>query len=218
MILYISTAFEQNAENIAGGNPTTGGNGYGISCLVNNIGEYGSSNGMNIASSARQVGQSLEGQTTGEEVGPYHQVTDANGNLNSVAEAAAFAIAFCNTADMDVPTWVEFTQPVAGEEQDWGGNSATLTLHTPSLTDDVYTLIIPTTNPLRQATATRAGNSIVFHIPQNSLAVYAINANLNTLNNITSDMTDSQASEVILEYGYGLILRAEGSTVLYNQS
>ena len=218
MILYISTAFEQNAGNIVDGNPTTGGEGYGISCLVNNIGEYGPSNGMNIASSARQVGQSLVGRTTANAAGPYHQVTDANGNLNSVAEEAAFAIAFCNTADMDVPTWVGTTQPVAGEEQDWGGNSATLTLHTPSLTDDVYTLIIPTTNPLRQATTTRNGNSIVFHIPQNSLAVYAINANLNTAGTLTSGMTDQQASEVILEYGYGLILRAEGETQLYNQS
>ena len=218
MILYISTTFEQNAGNIVSGNATTGGDGYGVSCLVNSIGEYGSSQGMNIASNANLVGQSLVGQTTATAVGPYHQVTDARGNLTSAAEEAAFAIGFCNTADMDVPTWISTTQPVAGEEQDWGGNSATLTLHTPSLTDDVYTLIIPTTNALRQATATRNGNSIVFHIPQNSLAVYAINANLNTSNSINSGMTDTQASEKILSFGYGLILRAAGATSLFNQS
>ena len=216
MILYISTAFEQNAGNIVDGNATTGGDGYGISCVVNTAFEYGPSNGMNIASLGIPVGQSLAGQTTATAVGPYHQVTDANGNFTSAAEEPAFAIGFCNTADMDVPTWISTTQPVAGEEQDWGGNSATLTLHTPSLTDDVYTLIIPTTNALRQATATRSGNSIVFHIPQNSLAVYAINANLNTAGTITSGMTDTQASEAILQYGYGLILRAAGVTSLFN--
>lgn len=218
MILYISTAFEGNAGNIVNGNATTGNDGFGISCLVNNIGEYGSSTGMNIASNARQVGQSLVGQTTATAVGPYHQVTDANGNFTSADEEPAFAIAFCNTADMDVPTWITTTTPIEGEEQDWAGTSATLTLHTPSLTEDVYTLIIPTTNTLRQATTTRNGNSIVFHIPQNSLAVYAINANLNTAGTITSGMTDAQASEQILEYGYGLILRSAGETQLFNQA
>ena len=216
MILYISTAFEQNAGNIESGNPTTGGDGYGISCLVNNVGEYGPSNGMVIGTNGRQVGQSLGGQTTATAVGPYHQVTDANGNFTSAAEEPSFAIGFCNTVDMDVPTWITTTLPVAEEEQDWAGTSATLTLHTPSLTEDVYTLIIPTTNTLRQATTTRNGNSIVFHIPQNSLAVYAINANLNTAGTITSGMTDSQASEQILEYGYGLILKAAGVTSLFN--
>jgi hypothetical protein len=218
MILYISTAFEQNAGNIVGGNATTGGDGYGISCLVNNIGEYGSSAGMNTVSTARQVGLSLVGQTTATAVGPYHQVTSANGNFTSAGEEPAFAIGFCNTADMDIPTWITTTTPVAEEEQDWAGTSADLTLHTPSLTEDVYTLIIPTTNTLRQATTTRNGNSIVFHIPQNSLAVYAINANLNTANTIVSSMTDQQASAQILEYGYGLILKTAGETQLYNQA
>ena len=221
MILYISTTFELNAGNIVDGNATTGGDGYGVSCLVNNSGEYGSSNGMNITSTeGRLVGQSIGGQNAGndEAVGPYHQVTDANGNFTSNAEEPAFAIAFCNTADMDVPTWITTTTPVDEEEQDWAGTSATLTLHTPNLTDDVYTLIVPTTNTLRQATTTRNGNSIVFHIPKNSLAVYAINANLNTAGTIESDMTDQQASEQILEYGYGLILKTAGETQLYNQS
>ena len=93
-----------------------------------------------------------------------------------------------------------------------------MVLHTPNLTDDVYTLIVPTCAPLRQATNTRNGNSIVFHIPQGSLAVYAINANLETTGTITSSRTDTQASEQILGYGYGLILRAAGATVLFNQS
>jgi len=106
-----------------------------------------------------------------------------------------------------------------GEETDWYGNgSGAVGLHTPNLTDDVFTLVVPTCNPLRQATTTRNGNSIVFHIPQNSLAVYAINANLETSGAITSGMTDAQASQQIIGFGYGLILKTAGTVGLFNVS
>ena len=219
MILYASTQFDNNnAPTLLAGSAITGQDGYGASCQVDEDGTYTESS-MIITTAGTRVGSSIQGGNAADPAGPYHQVTSIRGNM--VSAESKFLLAFCNTADIDVPTWVTTTGLLDGEEKDWGGNgppAASVGLHTPNLTDDVYTLIVPTTSVIRQATNTRNGNSIVFHIPQNSLAVYAINANLNTSNSITSGMNDSQASEKILGYGYGLILRAAGSTSLFNQS
>ena len=220
MILYASTQFSNNnAPTLLSGSAITGQDGYAASCQVDGTGVYTESGGLIITTAEVSVGSVIQGVNAENEAGPYHQVTSVMGNFTG--EESKFLLAFCNTADIDVPTWVETTGLLGGEEKDWGGNgppSASVGLHTPNLTDDVYTLIVPTTSGIRQATNTRNGNSIVFHIPQNSLAVYAINANLNTSSSITSGMTDTQASEKILGYGYGLILRTDGSTVLFNQS
>ena len=221
MILYASTQFTNaDAPTLLAGSAITGQDGFAASCQVDEDGTYTESGGLIIITAGVRVGSDVQGQNAGDPFGPYHQVTSQRGNMVS-EEQSKFLLAFCNTADIDVPTWVTTTGLLNGEENDWALNgppSPSVGLHTPNLTDDVYTLIVPTTSGIRQATNTRNGNSIVFHIPQNSLAVYAINANLNTSNSITSGMTDAQASEKILGYGYGLILRAAGSTVLYNQS
>jgi len=221
MILYASTQFSSNegAPTLLAGSAITGQDGYAASCQVDETGVYTESGGLNITTTGTRVGSTIQDQNASDTVGPYHQVTSVMGNFTG--EESKFLLAFCNTADIDVPTWVATTGLLDGEEKDWGLNpppSPSVGLHTPNLTDDVYTLIVPTTSTIRQATNTRNGNSIVFHIPQNSLAVYAINANLNTSNSITISMTDTQASERILGYGYGLILRTAGSTILFNQS
>lgn len=220
MILYASTQFSNNdAPTLLAGSAITGQQGYAASCQVDETGVYTESGGLNITTTGTAVGSTIQGGNAADASGPYHQVTSIRGNM--VSEESKFLLAFCNTADIDVPTWVTTTGLLNGEEHDWELNpppSPSVGLHTPNLTDDVYTLIVPTTSVIRQATNTRNGNSIVFHIPQNSLAVYAINANLETEGTITSGMTDTAASEKILGYGYGLILRTAGSTVLFNQS
>ena len=219
MILYASTQFTDNdAPTLLAGSAITGQDGFAASCQVDEDSTYTESGGLTIITAGVRVGSDIQGQSAADPFGPYHQVTSVMGNFTAT-DNSKFLLAFCNTADIDVPTWVTTTGLLDSEEKDWGGNppqAASVGLHTPNLTDDVYTLIVPTTSGIRQATNTRNGNSIVFHIPQNSLAVYAINANLNTAGTITSGMTDSQASEQILEYGYGLILKAAGVTSLFN--
>ena len=218
MILYTSTRFSATGGNtLGGGSAITGQQGYGYSVKMDQGGTYTESGGMNISSAGTRVGNIANTKTAEDPVGPYHQPYTLIGAPE--IETDVFCIAFCNTADIDVPTWVTTTQMTNGEETDWVGNaSGAVGLHTPNLTDDVYTLVVPTCNPLRQATDVRNGNSIVFHIPQNSLAVYAINANLETQGNITSGMTDTQASEQILGYGYGLLLKSAGTVALFNVS
>ena len=217
-ILYVSTMFDNN--QIINGNPATGIDGYGCSCVVDGGGVYGPGAG-NIPSNGTKVGSLVNGQSAADPFGPYHQPVANLGIFTSPGEEEVFGIGFWNTADVSFAGWIAATSPTNTEETNWvgtGDGSGGMVLHTPNLTDDVYTLIVPTCAPLRQATNTRNGNSIVFHIPQGSLAVYAINANLETTGTITSSMTDTQASEQILGYGYGLILRAAGATVLFNQS
>ena len=218
MILYTSTRFSSTGGNTLGtGNAQTGQQGYGYSIKMDVNGDYTDSSGQAIASTGARVGSLANGQNAADPFGPYHQPFSLIGAPE--IETDVFCIAFCNTADIDVPTWVTTTQMTNDEETDWAGNaSGAIGLHTPNLTDDVYTLIVPTCNPLRQATDVRNGNSIVFHIPQGSLAVYAINANLETSGTITSGMTDTAASEKILGYGYGLILKESGVVGLFNVS
>ena len=216
MILYTSTRFSGNGgTTLSTGDATTGGDGYGYSVMVDGNGDYSESGGMSIASNAARPGSAVAGQNAADPFGPYHQPWAANGPPTDI-EDGVFSIAFCNTADIDVPTWVSTTELSSGEEMDWGGNgSGAVGLHTPNLTDDVLTLVVPTTSTLRQATQTRNGNSIVFHIPANSLAAYAINANLVT-STINPASTDTQASEIIIANGYGLIQKASGVVSLYN--
>ena len=218
MILYTSTRFSATGGNtLSLGNAQTGNQGYGYSIQMDGSGNYTESGGQNIASSGTRVGNLVNGQSAADPFGPYHQPFTLIGAPE--IETDVFCIAFCNTADIDVPSWVTTTQMTNGEETDWAGNaSGAVGLHTPNLTDDVYTLIVPTCRPLRQATDVRNGNSIVFHIPQGSLAVYAINANLETAGAITSGMNDTTASERILSYGYGLILKESGVVGLFNIS
>lgn len=219
MILYTSTAFDD--DSIANGDPTTGNDGYGCSILVNNGGGYENSTSLICTSTSRPVGDQLTGGAIEGGTGPYAQVYDALGIFPQIGGEARYGIGFWNTADASLATWIGAANPTNGEETDWAGNndgSGGMSLHTPNLTEDVYTLIVPTVRPLRQATNTRNGNSIVFHIPQNSLAVYAINANLRANNTITSGMNDTQASEKILAFGYGLILKTGGATSLFNQT
>lgn len=218
MILYTSTAFDD--DSIANGDPTTGNDGYGCSILVQNGGAYQNSTSLTCASSGVIVGDGLTGDTIEGGNGPYYQVWDSQG-FPTILESERYGIGFWNTADASLATWIAACSPSNGEETDWAGTgdrSGGMSMHTPNLTEDVYTLIVPTVSPLRQATNTRNGNSIVFHIPQNSLAVYAINANLATANSITSGMTDLAASVKILAYGYGLILQTAGGTTLFNQT
>ena len=217
-ILYVSTMFNNN--QIVNGNPTTGGDGYGCSCVVDGGGVYQQGAG-NITSLGVKVGSSVNGTSASDPSGPYHQPVSNLGGFTSPGEEEVFGIGFWNTADISFAGWVAATSPTNNEETNWGGNgdgSGGMVLHTPNLTDDVYTLIVPTCSPLRQATQVRNGNSIVFHIPQNSLAAFAINANLETQGSINPGMNDTQASDQILGYGYGLLLRAAGATVLFNQS
>lgn len=218
MILYTSTAFDD--EGIVNGDPTTGNDGYGCSILTDVAGGYQNSNSLTCVSTAAIVGDQLTGNTIEGGTGPYFQVFDSLG-FPTIGGESRYGIGFWNTADASLATWIAACSPTNGEETDWGGTgdrSGAMSLHTPNLTEDVYTLIVPTVSPLRQATSTRNGNSIVFHIPQNSLAVYAINANLADSNSITSGMNDTQASEKILAYGYGLILQTAGGTTLFNQT
>lgn len=218
MILYTSTAFSD--DNIKNGDPTTGNDGYGCSILVDNVGNYVNSTSLIIATSARPVGDALTGAILEGGTGPYAQPFEALG-LPTIGANDRYGIGFWNTADADLTTWLGACSPANGEETDWAGNndgSGGMSLHTPNLTEDVYTLIVPTVSPLRQATNTRNGNSIVFHIPKNSLAVYAINANLADAGTITSGMNDTDASVQILRYGYGLIVKSAGAVTLFNQT
>ena len=218
MILYTSTRF-----SAAGGiklgvrSAVTGQDGMGYSIQMDANGDYTESGGMGITTNGARVGGLANGQNAGDPFGPYHQPFTLIGTPE--IETDVFCIAFCNTADSTVANFVTTSEMTNGEETDWYGNgSGAVGLHTPNLTDDVYTLVVPTCNPLRQATTTRNGNSIVFHIPQNSLAVYAINANLETSGAITSGMTDAQASQQIIGFGYGLILKTAGTVGLFNVS
>lgn len=219
MILYTSTAFDD--ESIINGDPTTGNDGYGCSILCDAGGAYQNSTSLTCTSTGRIVGNSLTGGAIEGGIGPYSQVYDALGVFATLPAEGRYGIGFWNTADISLTNWIGACNPTNGEETDWAGNndgSGGMSLHTPNLTEDVYTLIVPTVSPLRQATNTRNGNSIVFHIPQNSLAVYAINANLSAAGTINSGMNDTQASEEILAYGYGLILKTGGATSLFNQT
>jgi len=218
-ILYASTMFDNN--QIVNGNPATGGDGYGCSCVLTTGATYIQGGGT-VTSTGTKVGSLVHTQSAADPFGPYHQPIALLGPFTPPGgEEEVFGIGFWNTADASFDQWMAATTPTNTEETNWAGagdGSGGMVLHTPNLTDDVYTLIVPTCSPLRQATQTRNGNSIVFHIPQNSLAVYAINANLETTGAIFPSMTDQQASERILGYGYGLILRAAGATTLFNQT
>jgi|13_taG_2_1085334.scaffolds.fasta_scaffold52150_2 hypothetical protein len=216
-ILYVSTRFEDSS--VINGNPATGIDGYGASCIVGAGGIY-TQGGGTITSLGIKVGNSLAGNSAQDPFGPYHQPVQSLGGFAFQSEEQVFGIAFWNTADANFSQWTAACNPSNGEETDWAGNpdgSGGMVLHTPNQTDDVYTLIVPTTAPLRQATNIRNGNSIVFHIPQNDLAETAINANL-VGTNINPSMTDQDASEEILLFGYGLILRAAGADTLFNQT
>jgi len=216
-ILYVSTMFDNNS--VKNGNPATGQDGYGVSCIVKKDSIYAQGAG-NITTLTQKVGASINGASAADPFGPYNQPVQQLGSFTSGGEEEVFAIAFWNTADSTFANWIGTTSPTNTEETNWSGNgdgSGGMVLHTPNQTDDVYTLIVPTISPLRQATQARNGNSIVFHIPQNDLAETAINANLKGTT-INPAMTDSQASEQILLFGYGLILRASGADTLYNQN
>ncbi len=215
-ILYTSTKFDD--DSISNGSARPGTNGYAATILVDTDGIYGRGS-MTISSNSRAIGASIDTLNAADGNGPYFQVVNSLGNFPGSAEER-FAIGYWNTADISLSGWIGATNPSNTEQTDWAGNSdssGTMVMHTANQTEDVYTLIVPTVSPLRQATSVRNGNSIVFHIPETELAVYAINANLAAAGSITSGMTDTQASTQILEYGYGLILKTGGATTLFNQ-
>ena len=94
------------------------------------------------------------------------------------------------------------------DEVDWGGNSPALTWHSPLANESTYTLVVP--NDFFVYTdggiAERNCCTLAFHIPVNSLGVWAQNANLGfgpgALPVYTD--TDEQAAGKIYDMGYML--------------
>ena len=103
------------------------------------------------------------------------------------------------------------------QEFDWNGTPASLTFHHPSMAEEVYTVIVPSDQVVYQpGVSARVGNVLVWHVPFGALGVYGQNINLPyTATPVVSTDGDGQASEKMLEVGYGIILNG---TDWYNQS
>ncbi|MDB9847722.1 hypothetical protein OAC50_00895 [bacterium] len=105
----------------------------------------------------------------------------------------------------------------SSEEFDWNGTPKDLTFHHPSMTADVYTVIVPSDQVVYQpGVSARVGNVLVWHVPVGELGLYGQNINLpfTTAPVIAAD-ADDRAAEKMLNIGYGIILNG---TSWYNQT
>ena len=133
---------------------------------------------------------------------PFYRVNQGVGSYGGTKNF--FGLLIGDTEVSSVASWLGVIE--TEEEEDWEGQVASLTWHTPSLTTDTYTLIVPTDNVIYQTEPQRSGNALVWHIPVDQLGIYAQNANLPSgAESVIGDDSDAIAGGKIWGMGFGLI-------------
>ena len=214
-LLYTSTSYENTA--IA---KTVSNEGYAVTAEYdagqNTV--FGPQGGI-VTSNSSTIGINIDNTTLA--ASNFSRVYDGGANPYSTPIAEPEGFFGMLIADADIATLGDISGELSifnGTENDWLGNGAALTWHTPNQTDDAYTVIVPTDKVVYQTLSARIGGVLVWHVPQNQLGVYGQNMNLPFSTGVTAAMTDTVASELILEAGFGIILKSAGTTQFYNQT
>jgi len=141
---------------------------------------------------------------------PFYRVNQGAGAY--AGSKNFFGLLIGDTTVTSVGDW-SGTLGASDIEEDWDGTGKSLTWHTPSLSPDTYTLIVPTDSVVYQTSPQRSGNVLVWHIPSTQLGVYGQNANLpsNALS-VSAVDNDAKAGGKIWAMGFGLI--SEGGSQL----
>ena len=206
-LLYTITAYTNDITSFS---PRSEGIGcttqYDISANT-----YAQSTGGTITNSGQQIGNASNGNAVNS--GIFNRCETGTGAIG-IADGY-FGLILVDLGNTDIEN--AETQAGAAEEFDWNGTPKSLTFHHPSMTEDVYTVIVPTDEVIYQpGQSARVGNVLVWHVPVGQLGVYGQNINLPyTATPVVSTDGDGQASEKMLEIGYGIIL---SGTDWYNQS
>ena len=206
-LLYTITAY---TSDISGFSPSI----EGVGCTtqyVTSLLQYQSSNAGTIANSGADIGNASSGQSVSS--GIFSRCDSGTGPIQ-VGEGY-FGLVLVDLSITDI-TNAE-TQIGSSSEFDWNGVPKPLTFHHPSMAEEVYTVIVPSDEVVYQpGQSARVGNVLVWHVPFGALGLYGQNINLPfTSTPVTAADGDGQASEKMLEVGYGII--ANG-TDWYNQN
>ena len=215
-ILYTSTSYGNSAVGAS-----LGSQGFGITAEFDGAQNqvFGSTPGT-ITSAAIPIGANINAQTISN---PNTFSRVYNGGANTFLNGAGdpdgyFGMLMIDQNVISINNAIGALGVYNNAENDWLGNGAALTWHTPNLTNDVYTVIVPTDNVVYQNLSTRIGGVVVWHVPVGSLGLYGQNINLPFSTGVNSGMNDTVASERILGGGFGVILRSEGTSTLFNQT
>ena len=206
-LLYTITAYP---NDISGASPRVEGVGCTTQFYIPSQ-QYQQSSIGTITNSGAQIGNASNG--LGVNSGIFNRCEIGTGAIG-VADGY-FGLVLVDLGNTDIAN--AETQIGTNQEFDWNGTPASLTFHHPTMAEEVYTVIVPTDEVVYQpGQSARVGNVLVWHVPFGALGVYGQNINLPyTANPVVSTDGDGQASEKMLEMGYGII--ANG-TDWYNQS
>ena len=206
-LLYTITAY---TNDITGFSPRS----EGIGCTTQyeiSTNQYLESSAGTLTNSGAQIGNASNGLAVNS--GIFNRCETGTGTIG-IADGN-YGLILVDLGNTDIENAA--TQAGAAEEFDWNGTPKNLTFHHPSMTEDVYTVIVPADEVVYQpGQSVRVGNVLVWHVPVGQLGVYGQNINLPyTVTPVVSTDGDGQASEKMLNVGYGIIL---SGTDWYNQS
>ena len=206
-LLYTITAYPNNITSFS---PRS----EGVGCTTQYdiaTNQYAQSSAGTITNSANPIGNISNGNAVGS--GIFSRCDSGTGAIG-IADGF-YGLILVDLGNTDISN--AETLIGASEEFDWNGTPKNLTFHHPSMTEDVYTVIVPCDEVVYQpGQAVRVGNVLVWHVPTGQLGVYGQNINLPyTAVPVVSTDGDGQASEKMLDVGYGIILNG---TDWYNQS
>ncbi len=206
-LLYTITAYTNDITSFS---PRS----EGIGCTTQydiSSNQYVQSSAGTLTNSGAQIGNASNGLAVNS--GIFNRCEVGTGAIG-VADGY-FGLILVDLGNTDIANAV--AQAGANDEVDWNGTPKSLTFHHPSMAENVYTVIVPTDEVVYQpGQSARVGNVLVWHVPAGQLGLYGQNINLpSTVTPVVSTDGDGQASEKMLNVGYGIILNG---TDWYNQS
>ena len=206
-LLYTITAY---STDISGFSPRV----EGVGCTTQySIGpnQYQQSSAGTITNSANLIGNVSNGQNVSS--GIFNRCNSGTGAIGIGDGYFGLVLVDLSVTDIENAEG----QIGSSEEFDWNGTPKSLTFHHPSMAEEVYTVIVPSDEVVYQpGQSARVGNVLVWHVPVGALGLYGQNINLPfTQTPVTAADGDGQASEKMLDVGYGIILNG---TDWYNQT
>lgn len=206
-LLYTITAYP---NDISGASPSVEGIGCTTQFYIPSQ-QYEQSSVGTITNSGAPIGTDPNGQNVSS--GIFNRCDSGTGGI-AIADGY-FGLVLVDLGNTDIAN--AETLIGTNQEFDWNGTPRALTFHHPSQTEDVYTVIVPSDQVVYQpGVSARVGNVLVWHVPAGQLGLYGQNINLPFMTTpVVSTDGDGQASEKMLEIGYGIIY---SGTDWYNQS
>ena len=206
-LLYTITAYP---NDISGASPSVEGIGCTTQFYIPSQ-QYEQSSVGTITNSGAPIGTDPNGLAVNS--GIFNRCQTGTGAIG-IADGY-FGLVLVDLGNTDIGN--AEAQIGTNQEFDWNGTPKALTFHHPSQTEDVYTVIVPSDQVVYQpGVSARVGNVLVWHVPAGQLGLYGQNINLPFMTTpVVSTDGDGQASEKMLEIGYGIIY---SGTDWYNQS